>query len=83
MKKNRNVLKILIDSVLFCAQQEIALRGQNETESSLNPGGFRSLLRYASKLDKDLENHLEKSKAFLRSACHNTKWDLGMCSESV
>ena len=65
VRKNRNVLKILIDSVIFCAQQEIALRGHNETESSLNPGGFRSLLRYASKLDKDLENHLEKSKAFL------------------
>ena len=65
VRKNRKVLSILIDSVLFCGQQEIALRAHNETESSLNPGGFRSLLRYASKLDVDLESHLEKSKAFL------------------
>ena len=65
VRKNRKVLNILIDSVLFCGQQEIALRGHNETENSLNSGGFRSLLRYASKLDKDLESHLEKSKAFL------------------
>ena len=38
VRKNRNVLKILNDSVLFCAQQEIALREHNETENSLNPG---------------------------------------------
>ena len=32
VRKNRKVLTILIDSVLFCGQQEIALRGHNETK---------------------------------------------------
>ena len=58
-------MKALIDIILFWGQQEISLRVHNETESSLNTGCFRSLLRYASKLDSDLESHLEKSKAFL------------------
>ena len=63
--KNRKVLLTIIDSVLFCGFQEIALRGHNEMDNSLNPGGFRSLLKFASKLDKNLENHFETSKAFL------------------
>ena len=62
--KNRKVLLTIIDSVLFCGFQEIALRGHNEMEDSLNPGGFRSLLKFASKLDKDLKMHFETSKAF-------------------
>ena len=33
VRKNRKILKILIDSVLFCGQQENALRGHNQTES--------------------------------------------------
>ena len=82
VRKNRKVLSILIDSVLFCGQQEIALRGHNETESSLNPGGFRSLLRYASKLDVDLESHLEKSKAFLGVSA-TTQNDILECALEV
>ena len=64
VKKNRKVLSILIDSVLFCGFQEIALRGHVEKEDSLNPGSFRSLLTYASKLDNNLKEHLEKSTVF-------------------
>ena len=62
--KNRKVLLTIIDSKLFCGFQEIALRGHNEMEDSLNPGGFRSLLKFASKLNKDLETHFETSKTF-------------------
>ena len=64
VRKNRKVLSILIDSVLFCGFQEIALRGSNEKNDSLNPGGFRSLLNYASNLDNDIKKHLEESIVF-------------------
>ena len=47
VKKNRKMLSMLIDSVLFCGFQQIALRRYNEKEDSLNPGG---LLNYASKI---------------------------------
>ena len=65
VRKNRKVLSIIIDSVLFCGFQEIGLRGHYEMEDSLNPGGLRSLLNYASKLDNNLDQHLKTSKAFL------------------
>ena len=35
VRKNRKVLSILIDSVLFCGFQEIALRGSNEKKTIL------------------------------------------------
>ena len=55
--KNRKVLLTIINSVLFCGFQEIALGGHNEIKDSSNPGGFRSLLNFASKLENDLETH--------------------------
>ena len=57
-------MSIIIDSILFCGLQEIALRGSNEKKESLNPGGFRSLLNFASNLDKDISDHLENSTVF-------------------
>ena len=61
VKKNRKVLSIIIDKIVFCGLQEIALRGTNEKKDSLNPGDFRSLLNFASNLDKDISDHLENS----------------------
>ena len=57
-------MSLIIDSILFCGLQEIALRGSNEKKESLNPGGFRSLLNFASNLDKDISDHLENSTVF-------------------
>ena len=51
--------------MLFCGFKEIALRGHNEMDNSLNPVGFRSFLKLASKLDRNLKNYFETSKAFL------------------
>ena len=63
--KNKKVLLTIIHSVLFCGFQEITLRGHNEMEDSLNLSGFRPLLKFASKLDNDLETHFETCKEFL------------------
>ena len=64
VRRNRKILSILIDSVFYCGFQEIGLRGHDESETSINPGGFRPLLRYACKLDKGLESHFENSTVF-------------------
>ena len=42
VQKNRKVLSVIIDSVLFCGLQEISLKGSNEKKESLYPGCFRS-----------------------------------------
>ena len=62
--KNRKVLLTIIDIVRFYEFQEIALRRHNQMEDSLNPGDLRSLLKFASKLEKDVKTQFETSKAF-------------------
>ena len=64
VQKNRKVLSIIIDSILFCGFQEISLRGSDEKRDSLNQGCFRSLLNFAGVLDKDVSDHLENSTVF-------------------
>ena len=64
VQKNRKVLSVIIDNVLFCGLQEISLRGSNEKKESLNPGCFRSLLSFAGTLNKDVSDHLENSTVF-------------------
>ena len=46
IEENRHYVKTLAEIILLCARQEIALRGHDETEESLNPGNFRALLTF-------------------------------------
>ena len=52
---NRKYVKALLESLLFCAQQGIALRGHRESmeDSSINPGNFRSLVSLMSRHNKE------------------------------
>ena len=65
---NRQTLSKLIDCVKFCGAFELALRGQDETESLENPGVFRGLVDFVSKLDVAMKEHLEKATVFKGSA---------------
>jgi hypothetical protein len=38
MKENRDILKRLVDMTLYLSTQELAFRGHDETETSLNQG---------------------------------------------
>ncbi|CAL1530206.1 unnamed protein product, partial [Lymnaea stagnalis] len=51
--KNREILSKIIDCILFCGNFdiEIPLRGYDEKDDSINPGIFRGLVNFASKLD--------------------------------
>ena len=46
VEQNRLKLYPIIKTILFCGQQNIALRGHRESSSSLNPGNFRALLKF-------------------------------------
>ncbi|KAJ1188621.1 hypothetical protein NDU88_005380 [Pleurodeles waltl] len=62
--KNRYILSKLIDCVKFCGAFELALRGHDETEDSLNPGVFRGLVDFVSSIDSAMEAHLKSATVF-------------------
>lgn len=67
-EENRTALRPIIESVLFCAEQELPLRGDHDsgafslTRPVKKDGKFRALLRFRIKSgDKELEKHLMNS----------------------
>lgn len=61
--KNRRRLVPIIEEVLLCGRQELALRGHCNIsiseETQKNEGNFRAVLRYTAKVDVDLQDTLE------------------------
>ena len=53
IKENRYYLTAIIQSILFCARQELGLRGHDESKESENLGNFKELLHLIS--ERDLE----------------------------
>jgi hypothetical protein len=45
MKENLDILKRLVDMTLYLSTQELAFRGHDETETSLNQGNFKELAK--------------------------------------
>ncbi|GBM18203.1 hypothetical protein AVEN_151735-1 [Araneus ventricosus] len=56
--KNRYVLTKIIDCILFCGAFELALRGYDKCEDSLNTGVFRGLINFSAAIDSSLKDHL-------------------------
>ncbi|KAE9522089.1 hypothetical protein AGLY_017508 [Aphis glycines] len=61
VSNNRYILNIIINCVRFCGAFELALRGHDEKDTSLNPGIYRGLLSFSAELDNALKVHLEKA----------------------
>lgn len=65
--KNRRNLKPIVETILLCGRQELALRGHRDSGtidtnslcSEKNEGNFRALLRYRSQGDEELKNMLD------------------------
>lgn len=55
--RNRQILEIIIETIIFCGQQNIALRGHEEDK-----GNFMTLLQYRSKDNDLLREHLVSHK---------------------
>ncbi|XP_058880567.1 zinc finger MYM-type protein 1-like [Acipenser ruthenus] len=64
VRKNREVLKRLIDSVVYLGKQELAFRGRDEGTNSSNRGNYVELLPLISVCDSMLSNHLSISTVF-------------------
>ena len=48
VKKNRDILKRLIDTVIFLGKQELAFRGHDESKESNNKGNYIELLEHTA-----------------------------------
>ena len=58
--RNRSILKIVADAILYCARQYIALRGDHEKlDHPGNAGNFISLLKLLAKHNETLNTHMK------------------------
>lgn len=62
-KKWKDILKILFDVILFCAKNNLALRGTDERIGKPNCGIFLSTLELLSHYNPILAKHIEKVNA--------------------
>src|SRR5436190_21115412 len=65
VRKNREILKILIDAICFLAKQELPFRGHNEQKDSLNKGDYLEILELLRSYDPVLDNHLKMQLYFV------------------
>ena len=56
--KNRHYLKTILEVLLLCSQQEIALRGHDESEKSPNRGNFLEILKLIASHDEIIKDKL-------------------------
>ncbi|XP_019896449.1 uncharacterized protein LOC105029183 isoform X1 [Esox lucius] len=68
VKKNREILKRLIDCVIFLGVQELSFRGQDESKESTNRGNFVELISFLAEHDKDLHYHLSTNEVFTETS---------------
>jgi hypothetical protein len=64
VKKNRDILKRLIDAVCFLGKQELPFRGHDECNDSFNRGNYLEFLDALQQYDPLLEHHLQSSTVF-------------------
>ena len=58
------MLSKLIDCMKFCGSFDLAFRGHDETDDSLNPGIFRGLVHLMADLGNVISNHLTSATVF-------------------
>ena len=57
--QNRKYVVALMEGILYCSQQGIALRGHNESDDSLNPGNFKSLMVLLSRHSQEVSRRFQ------------------------
>ena len=58
--KNVHFMKTIAKVILLCSQQEIGLRGHNESEDSLNRGNFLEILKLVALHDNTVQDRLQQ-----------------------
>ncbi|XP_077597993.1 zinc finger MYM-type protein 1-like [Stigmatopora nigra] len=64
VKKNREILKRLIDCVIFLGKHELSFQGHNESAASPNKGNYVELLSFIAERNTDLHYHLTTNNMF-------------------
>lgn len=65
VKENREYIKLLIETLQYCAYQGISIRGHRENEDSENMGNFLELIKLRAKDNIILDRYfLQKEKSF-------------------
>jgi hypothetical protein len=76
VEKNRDVLKVILHVILFCAKQDIALRGHRETIEDSNRGNFLELLQLIMEHSPDIKDKIQGLPANARMTSPETQNDL-------
>ena len=64
MRKNREVLRRLIDTTTLLGRPELAFRGHDESADSANKGNYGEPADVFARYDEVLSSHLESSTVF-------------------
>jgi len=83
VEKNREHVKVVIDIVMFCAKQGIALRGHRENEEALNSGNFLELFSLIAKHDPNVQNRLQEIPKNARLMSPEIQNELLECAASL
>ncbi len=60
VQRNKEHLKAVLDIVMLCAKQDIALRGHRESSDALNKGNFLEMFKLLSRYDPAIEARLKE-----------------------
>ena len=62
VKRNRQIVKCVIEALIFCGKQCIAIRGDSESlaDENVNPGNFLSVLKLVARHNEVLASHLSQ-----------------------
>ena len=75
IKENRHYFGVIADIILFCAKQNLALRGHREGDQSLNRGNFIEMLHLIGKVDEVVAARLKsgpRNATYTSHAIQNT-----------
>lgn len=79
VRKNRKLLTYLIDTTVFLGKQELAFRGHDESNESLNLGNFMELFNVLIKNDVEILEHLKKIGNVFKGISKTIQNDLIAC----
>nr|CAI5857137.1 unnamed protein product [Callosobruchus analis] len=65
VRENREILKRLIDAVVYLSKEECSFRGHDETSESDNKGNFKELIDFLKTYDQKLERFLSEATVFV------------------
>ena len=60
VSQNREMLKTISEAILFLSKQELAFRGNDESNDSLDKGNYRELLECFATFDSVFERRLHR-----------------------